>query len=390
MTEHSRGVAVAGAHRTVRMLAEGEGPFAGELVTRGDGVAVRVDTALLGGWPGWRFAGSEHVAAPEDLVLRADGQDALLPWCVRSAEALLAQRTEEGSLLNGEAVTLAVSVLRGLVELEALGSADDEGSAGRWWLTDDGRPVFVIGAGDSPLSASARVIDALEEQTEDRALSMLLLRLRAAMEEPRRLGAEVARWEQELLEIAAPRPLRAPGADERILALSVGEPARGVRRRELRDARRRDLRDGRRGRGRVARGRALAPGARPPSATRAAVGVFAAIGSGLRRRIGDRLPRRTAAPATRGGAGPAPRSSPSPLPQSSPFWVRSGRPGPAPRLPAPRIAGPRHRPRRDRLWRPMRPSARRPRWIRRRQPRPGRNGAPARLRSATRSWRRPT
>ncbi|GAA4482700.1 hypothetical protein [Microbacterium panaciterrae] len=236
MTERSRGIAVAGAHRTVRTLTDGEGPFAGGLVTRGEGVAVCVDAALLAGWAGWRFAGSEHVAAPEDLALRADGQDALLPWCVRSVESYLGLRSDEDPLANGEAVTLAVSVLRGLVELEALDDADDA-PAGQWWLTDEGRPVFVIGAGDPPRAVSARLIDVLETGIEDRALRRVLSRLRAALDEPRRLRAEIARWEQELLEVAAPRALRTVDGEGQAALIRVGESqdrTRGVRRRELR------------------------------------------------------------------------------------------------------------------------------------------------------------
>ncbi|MGN8025917.1 hypothetical protein [Microbacterium sp. 22242] len=238
MTELSTGIAIAGAHRTVRRLAEGEGPFAGELVTRGDGVAVRIDVAQLAGWPGWRFAGAEHVAAPEDLALQADRQDALLPWCVRSAEALLAERGDEGALGNGEAVTLAVSVLRGLVELGVL-EGGDEGPAGRWWLTDEGRPVFAIGAGDPPLIASGNLLDGLEAGTDDRALGRVLRRLRAALDEPRRLHAEAAQWEQELLEIAAPRPLQHVEGESPVPAVRAVDPperSRAVRRRELRGA----------------------------------------------------------------------------------------------------------------------------------------------------------
>ncbi|MDQ4212685.1 hypothetical protein [Microbacterium capsulatum] len=237
MTQHSTVAAFAAAHRTVRALADGEGPFAGELVTVGDGVCVRADAAGLAGWPGWRFAGAEHVAGPRDLALREDGQDVLLPWCVRTGDAFLAQSTAAGPIANGEAVTLTVSVLRGLAEL-----GDDPDLTGRWWLTDEARPMFVLGAGETPLDASARLLRALEERTEDRALSRLLARLVAAFDEPRRLQAEAERWERELLEIAAPRPLHVPDEMDQVAALQVAEPLRradrALRRRDLRGARR--------------------------------------------------------------------------------------------------------------------------------------------------------
>jgi hypothetical protein len=83
-----------GAHRRPRTRRR-RGPFDGELVTRGNGMAVRVDAAQLRGWAGWAFAGAEHVA-PLDLALSTDGQDVLLPWCVRTVRAHLAQATDTG------------------------------------------------------------------------------------------------------------------------------------------------------------------------------------------------------------------------------------------------------------------------------------------------------
>ncbi|MGO4681223.1 hypothetical protein [Microbacterium sp. 2MCAF23] len=301
MTERSRGIAVAGAHRTVRVLAEGEGPYDGELVTCRNGMALRVDAAQLHGWAGWVFAGAEHVAAPLDVALRPDGQDVLLPWCVRTVRAHLAQTADTGGIGHGEAVTLAVSVLRGVLELEvpqdapsgersagARSSADDEaegGLDGGWWLTDEARPLFAIGAADSPGAGGSpretgeRLLRDLEARIEDRALRRVLTRLADALDDPRRLRVEAARWESELLEIAAPRALR----------LDVGgvpEPDDGSQRRDTlrtsphggdRPPRRRDLRtaardDGRRevvaqrnrpagAKGRHARGRrSSAPG----------------------------------------------------------------------------------------------------------------------------------
>lgn|GEM_PF-1051791 len=274
---------MAGAHRTIRTLSDGEGPYTGELVTRRHGVAVRVRAEDLQGWPGWAFAGAEHVAAPLDVALRPDGQDVLLPWCASTVLAHLAQSAGEGPLPHGEAVTLAVSVLRGLLELDGgSGGADDtdagqppDGARGRgavdrraadvpacgaWWLTDDARPLFAIApvsapGGGIPTAESAEVLRALEGRVEDRALRRVLNRLIDALEEPRRLRAESARWERELLEIAAPRPLRLSAGDAPDPAAGAvlqGLPA--LRRADGRPPRRRDLRRGaapvrRRGRG---------------------------------------------------------------------------------------------------------------------------------------------
>ena len=257
MTERSMGSAVAGAHRTIRVLGEGEGPFPGVLVTRGEGVAVRTPAEQLRGWAGWALAGAEHVAAPIDIVLRTDGHDVLLPWCVRTVSSHLASRKADDGVPRGEAVTLAVSILRGVLELahgDAGGApvrrragAGEAEPRGRWWLTDEGRPVFAIGVsleaeGEMPWASAQRLLRDLECAVEDRALRRLLLRLAEATEDPRRLRAEVARWEEELLEIAAPRTLHvveADQADPRAAVSGAGERHQDplLRRRDLRPGR---------------------------------------------------------------------------------------------------------------------------------------------------------
>ncbi|GAB6857577.1 hypothetical protein [Microbacterium xylanilyticum] len=253
MTERSRSIAVAGAHRTIRVLSDGEGPFPGELVSRGDAVAVRVPVAALRGWAGWAFAGCEHVAAPLDLALGADGHDVLLPWCVRTVGAHLAAGGGPEGMARGEVVTLAVSMLRGVRELAPEGvdagssragdPAEGDELRGRWWLTDEGRPVFAVPAsptGDDTACASAQqLLHELESRVEDRALRRLLLRLADALDDPRRLRAEAARWEDELLEVAAPRPLRLREDEDVEPATVIDGPMSSRREQALR---RRDLR----------------------------------------------------------------------------------------------------------------------------------------------------
>lgn len=257
MTGFNSDLTVAGVHRTIRTLAEDEGPFEGDLVTRTGGMAVRVDAERLRGWAGWTFAGAEHVVAPVDIALRADGQDVLLPWCVRTVRTSLAQATEAGGISHGEAVTLAVSILRGVLELDggqhdaeldrrhsrADGAGDER--HGSWWLTDEARPVFAIDAPGgrheegAPRETGERLLRDVEERIEDRALRRVLARLAEALHDPRRLRAEAARWEGELLEIAAPRPLRLI-TDE--FAAGDGEGAGPVLPRYERRPRRRELR----------------------------------------------------------------------------------------------------------------------------------------------------
>lgn len=194
----------------VRTLDPTEGPFAGVLVTRGDGVAVRVDAASLAGWVGWRFAGREHVAGPVDVVRRADGHDALLPWCTDRVLGFLVRRTAADSVLSsGECSTLVVSLLRGLDEL---GESADAVQTGVWWLTDGGRPTFVIGEGEDPRVGAAEIIARVRGECGDKALARVLTTieegLARARAQPRVPRRSLEEWEKELLAIAAPRPLR--------------------------------------------------------------------------------------------------------------------------------------------------------------------------------------
>lgn len=207
---------VPGAHRVIRTLEADEGPFEGVLVTDGADVVVRSDSTELSGWLGWGFAGSEHVAAPVDLVRRTDGHDVLLPWCTERVVGFLARRGAAGEPLSaGECVTLLVSLLRALSELGS--DARDGEPRGTWWLTDDGRPVLVVGEGDEARAGVARLITSLIATNEDRPLGRLLVAMQAGVQtsieqQPRVSPLLLERWEGEMLAIAAPRPLRRAAA----------------------------------------------------------------------------------------------------------------------------------------------------------------------------------
>ena len=328
MTERSMGTAVAGAHRTIRVLREGEGPFPGTLVSRGEGVAVRARAELLRGWAGWALAGAEHVAAPLDIVLRPDGHDVLLPWCVRTVGSHLALRRahEAQGVSRGEAVTLAVSVLRGVLEMThgVAGGAPSrrrDGGAeaelrGRWWLTDEGRPVFAIAVpaeveGETPWASAQQLLCDLERAVEDRTLSRLLLRLADVTQDPRRLRAEAARWEEELLAIAAPRTLRVAEtdfADARQEEPDAGQPRAGQapRRRDLRLVRdpprrapERTRRPSEPGWGSARAGLLGRPGRRVAAGGRAVAGVFARVTTRSGMSVGRRTEVGVEAPAGR-------------------------------------------------------------------------------------------
>lgn len=202
---------IPGAHRVVRVLDPDEGPYAGSLVTNGGSVAVRVDVRAISGWDAWAHAGDEHVAGPVDIVRHSDGHGVLLPWCTERLAAFVGRRQADGlEFSSGEVSTLVGSLLRGLDELAA--SREGDGAArGDWWLTEDGRPLFVIGTGEDARESAARIVERLCEHCPDRSLGRLLGAVRDGL---RALGArpgaprrQLVLWEAELFATAAPRPL---------------------------------------------------------------------------------------------------------------------------------------------------------------------------------------
>lgn len=199
-----------GAHRVIRRIDAGEGPYAGTLVTRGGSVAVQVDSESISGWAGWEHAGDDHVAGPLDIVRRSDGHDVLLPWCTERAASFFGRRAAaDAALASGEMTTLAASILRGLGELARAAGHDE---TGEWWLTDDGRPTFVIGAGETARAAAAALVARLRKDCADRTLARLLVvideGLSAESARPGIPARQLERWEAELFDTAAPKPLK--------------------------------------------------------------------------------------------------------------------------------------------------------------------------------------
>ena len=278
---------LSGAHRVVRTFDAKEGPFAGVLVTHGDGVCVRVDASVLGGWVGWRFAGAEHVAAPIDVCRRRGGHEVLLPWCTDRVVGYLVRRTAgDGALSAGECSTLVISLLRGLDEL---GEGAEGVRTGAWWLTDGGRPVFVLGEGPDARAAVVELLVQLREHITDkvvtRAIRAIEEGLRKTNAQPRLPRRLLETWETELLNVAAPQPLKrgahAPARATdvaRAVAPNTGGAVPGGQRLRVDRARAR-ARDS----GRVGRGAGF---------VRAALsGVTGAVVAQLHE-LGGRLPRR--------------------------------------------------------------------------------------------------
>ena len=198
------------------MLDGQESAYPGELITDGELRGVRVDVA---GVPEalWMFSGAEHVAGVRDVLRRRDGHDALLPWCAERVEVLLGRRAAASAPLTaGEAVTLVGSMLRGIVEV------GDRRLEGQWWLTDEARPLFAPGEGVDCTASAVALIERLREIGVDRAMDRLLADILGGMGDRRVVRRSIERWERELTELAAPRPLaRDVFAPERVSAIEA-------------------------------------------------------------------------------------------------------------------------------------------------------------------------
>lgn len=172
-----------------------------------------VDAAILADWQGWDASPDGHVLGPVDVVRRVDGHDVLLPLCTERVDTLLARRGVELALTPGEIVTVTVSALRGMAEI----TARDRGPAtGSWWLTDEGRPVFVDDA-DGP-AAAATTTDLLDRLAADatKPLADAVQHAIALVAEPRALAHELDGAEERLFDVAAAEALgTAPLAAQR-------------------------------------------------------------------------------------------------------------------------------------------------------------------------------
>lgn len=190
-------------YRVIRVLAGGaESPWRGSLVCGPTGeMGVTVDAGLLGAeWVGWTAAVTGHVLTPRDILRRPDGHDVLLPVCTERVEEFLARRAATGAdLTSGEAVTVAVSLLRGWAELQETPSD----VRGAWWLTDHGRPVFASDSADRAVAEAT--IELLSDLTRGvPELADALAEVIDPVPDPRRLDRALERAEGRVFSIADP------------------------------------------------------------------------------------------------------------------------------------------------------------------------------------------
>ncbi|KQZ84212.1 hypothetical protein ASD56_09415 [Microbacterium sp. Root166] len=198
-------------YRALRPVsATADGPWPGMLVSLASGERrIHVAAAdLPEDWWGWQGEPDGHLLVPLDVVRRDDGHDVAIPLCTERLADFLARRDAAGAaLVDGEAVTVAVSVLRGCVEL----SGSDV--TGEWWLTEAGRPVLATDAVDRPATEGAlEVLDRLGGSSRATGVWAELSSLVAA---PRLSRVEAERLESELFGLAAPLPLQTATAGSR-------------------------------------------------------------------------------------------------------------------------------------------------------------------------------
>lgn len=238
------------AYRVIRPLARAEHPVPAVLARGPDGPVALAAAGDLDGWPGWDMHG-QHVLAPVDVVRTTDGHAVSLAWCRHRLTAEWAARAQSG----GQAVTLAVSLMRGTLEARHGERGVAVGPPGTWWADDDARPLFAAAVpddqgrdaqrrpGGSP-SESARhdvgrrqrraahrgtgsaqacegaapgaaaLLSIVADGMSDRVVRRLLDRAVALLADPTELARGVDALEAALFEACAPQPLDLSAPDD--------------------------------------------------------------------------------------------------------------------------------------------------------------------------------
>lgn len=212
----------------LRVLTRQESPFPGALLAADpdrpeEGPLVWTDSVEWRDNPAWRARPDGHILAPVDVARRGDARGVLVPHCPARVREWVLART---AIAAGEAVTVAVSLVRGAVEAEVL-----EVENGVWWLTASGRPVLAVG-GSSPWRGDAvAVMDAIVARCRDRreALSDALRAVRDAVA-GERIASAAEPLEEAMFAAAPPGPLileitGSVPSERRIVLEPGGEPA---------------------------------------------------------------------------------------------------------------------------------------------------------------------
>ncbi|WP_203579491.1 hypothetical protein [Microbacterium hibisci] len=189
-------------YREIRSVrAREDGPWAGLLVRTSGGARVLVDAETVGpDWAGWDAPADGHVLAPLDVARHPAGHHVVLPVCTERVEDFVRRRAGRMPLSLGEAVTLAVSLLRGCGQLALAPETQ-----GEWWLDDSGRPVLATDAASRRArDEAASVLNLVAVEPHAQRTWGTALR---ALEAERLSVHELTAAEEALFAIATPEPL---------------------------------------------------------------------------------------------------------------------------------------------------------------------------------------
>lgn len=186
----------------LRTVAADAAPFDGDVVVHNGEPALAVPAAAVEGTGIWAASG-EHVMAPLDIVTTARGPFVLLPAVRCTLESLLRRRV---TVEPGEAVTVAVSLLRGVA---AETSAHPLGSCiGTWWLDTAGTPLFVHAHEGSAAAVGAAELIALLDAGDHELAVRAIDAAAAAVRDTARIVRVLPALEDDLFAAARPRAVR--------------------------------------------------------------------------------------------------------------------------------------------------------------------------------------
>lgn len=186
----------------LRSVAADAAPFGGDVVVHEGEPALAVPVAAVEKTGIWAASG-EHVLAPLDVVATAEGPLVLLPTVRCTLESLLRRRA---TVAPGEAVTIAVSLLRGVA---AENTAHPRGTCvGSWWLDAAGTPLFVHGHEGAVAAVGAAELLAMLDCGDHDVARRAIDAASVAVRDTRRLLGGLSALEDDLFAAARPQAVR--------------------------------------------------------------------------------------------------------------------------------------------------------------------------------------
>ena len=156
------------------------------------------DLALWENHPAWRADPHGHLLAPVDAGSGPSGRGILVVHCPERLRSWLDRR---GTVSESEAVTVAISILRGAGEADACGA-----ERGSWWLTSAGRPLLALAEG-APWREETGALLADLGRGAGPALAHAVGLTRDIISDPRRLRRDAHAAEAALFAVTDPEPL---------------------------------------------------------------------------------------------------------------------------------------------------------------------------------------